>query len=134
MQRIILSLGGLIFAAATLSAQQPAPAPAGKDTVAAITPALIARGDSIFHGLVANGTCHGCHGRQGIGVPGLTHDLTSQKPINGDGSYRSIMQIVQEGVANPQGVPMPPRGGAHLTPFDIQAVAAYVFSLSHPQR
>jgi len=124
--RITPVLGGLLVAAATLSAQDSA--------ARAITPALIARGDSIFHGQLANGTCSACHAADGTGVSGLTHDLTSPKRINGDGSYVSLMQIVREGVPNPkQGVPMPPHGGAQLTPLDIHAVAAYVYSLSHPR-
>jgi mono/diheme cytochrome c family protein len=128
VQRITLLLGALMVAAATLPAQQSA-APAG------ITPAMIARGDSIYHGQIANGTCSACHGPEGHGVPGLTNDLTSPKRINGDGSYVSLMQIVREGVPKPkQGVPMPPHGGAQLTPLDIHAVAAYVYSLSHPRR
>ena len=135
IQRVSLSLGGLIVAAATLSAQQCAPASTGEDTgAAAITPALIARGDSIFHGQIAAGTCAACHAPAGNGIPGLTHDLTSRKRINGDGSYGSMMQIVREGVTPTQGVPMPPNGGAPLTPLDVQAVAAYVYSLSHPRR
>ena len=135
MRRIALPFGGLIVAAATLSAQQCAPPPAGEDTTAAaITPAVIARGDSIFHGQVAAGTCAACHGPTGTGIPGMTHDLTSPKRLNGDGSYGSMMQIVREGVTPTQGVPMPPSGGASLTADDIQAVAAYVYCLSHPRR
>ena len=135
-QRITLSLGGLIVAAAALSAQQSAPPPPpaqakADTTAAAITPALIARGDSIFHGQVAAGTCAVCHGPTGTGVPGMTHDLTSPQRINGDGSYKSMMQIVRDGVTPMQGVPMPPNGGASLTPLDVQAVAAYVYCLSH---
>lgn len=135
VQRIGRSLGGLIVAATALSAQHCAPPAAGQDAgAAAITPALIARGDSIFHGQVAAGTCAACHGPTGNGIPGLTHDLTSLKRLNGDGSYGSMMQIVREGVTPTQGVPMPPNGGAPLTPIDVQAVAAYVYSLSHPRR
>lgn len=136
MQRITWLLGGLIVAAATVSVQRSARLPAAQDTTAtAITPALIARGDSIYHGQIANGTCSACHATNGTGVPGLTHDLTTRTRINGDGSLRSLMQIVEEGVPNPkQGVPMPPHGGAPLTPLDVHAVAAYVYSLSHPRR
>ncbi len=131
VQRITWLLGGLILAAATVSLQQSLQSSTNQDSTA-ITPALIARGDSVFHGQVASGTCSACHGPDGTGIPGLTGDLTSRKRINGDGSLRSLMQIVQDGVANPkQGVPMPPSGGASLTPPDIHAVAAYVYSLSH---
>jgi hypothetical protein len=37
-------------------------------------------------------------------------------------------------VPNPKGsgVPMPPRGGAPLSDSDVNAVAAYVWAISHP--
>ena len=34
---------------------------------AGITPAMVALGDSIFHGQVAGGACAGCHGSDAIG-------------------------------------------------------------------
>lgn len=97
-----------------------------------ITPAQVALGDSIFNGLVASGTCAGCHGANGAGSS-LAPDLTSNKYLWGDGSYASILGIVRQGVPKPKqhtGV-MPPLGGAQLTPAQVTAVAAYAWSLSH---
>jgi mono/diheme cytochrome c family protein len=136
LKRVTMLLNGMTLAALTsLAAQQPAAAPAHKDTSAAgITPALIARGDSVYHGQEAGGTCFACHGPEAKGQEGLAPDLTSGKWLNGDGSYRFIERTVEEGVAKPKhaAAPMPPKGGAGLTPLDVRAVAAYVYSLSHP--
>ena len=99
---------------------------------AGITPAMVALGDSIYHGLVAGGTCAGCHGTDAKGTP-LAPDLTANKWLWGDGSYASIVKTIREGVPTPKehtGV-MPPMGGAQLTPAQLAAVGAYVFALSH---
>jgi mono/diheme cytochrome c family protein len=93
---------------------------------------MVALGDSVYHGQVAGGTCAGCHGSNAKGTP-LAPDLTTSKWIWGDGSYQSIIHIVQQGVPAPKqyrGV-MPPMGGAQLTPAQVHAVAAYVFAISH---
>ena len=52
----------------------------------------------------------------------------------GDGSLPSITQIITNGVPNPKNYrqPMPPMGGAQLSPSEVKAVAAYVWSISHP--
>jgi mono/diheme cytochrome c family protein len=101
---------------------------------APITPAMIARGDSVFHGKVAGGLCFGCHGMDGKGVAGVAPDLTTGKWLHGDGSYGFIMTTVELGVPKPKlsAAPMPPMGGAQLGPAEIRAVAAYVYSLTHP--
>jgi len=128
--RILTTLVAGMFLGAVAPAwgQQPT------DTMQ-ITPGLIALGDSIFHGKVAGGMCFGCHGVDGKGTPGLAPDLTGGKWLHGDGSYAFIMQTVEVGVPKPKvaAAPMPPMGGAKLTPAEVRAVAAYVFSLSHPK-
>lgn len=98
-----------------------------------VTDAEIARGEQIFNGHAANGTCSGCHGENGKGSP-LAPDLTSGTWLSGDGSLDAIRRTIIEGVAQPKnyrGV-MPPKGGAALTDADVNAVAAYVFSISRP--
>jgi glucose/arabinose dehydrogenase/mono/diheme cytochrome c family protein len=114
----------------------PAPAPGeGKAPTAAagVTPAIFALGDSIYHGQIAGATCAGCHGANAKGTP-LAPDLTDSKWIWGDGSLASITKVIRAGVPAPKehtGV-MPPMGGAQLTPAQLAAVAAYIYSLSHP--
>ena len=92
----------------------------------------IALGDKIFHGKAAGGTCFTCHGQNAKGTS-LAPDLTDSKWLNTDGSQSGIASVVTSGVAKPKEhqAGMPPMGGAKLSPDQIQAVAAYVYSLSH---
>jgi mono/diheme cytochrome c family protein len=50
-----------------------------------------------------------------------------------DGSYAGIKKTITDGVPQPKQYrsPMPAMGGAQLTPEQVSAVAAYVYSLSH---
>jgi mono/diheme cytochrome c family protein len=97
---------------------------------------MIALGDSVFHGRAGGGTCAVCHGQDAKGTAGLAPDLTDAKWLNGDGSYGFIVGLVKTGVPNPKEspAPMPPMGGVTLTPEQVRAVAAYVYSLSHPKK
>lgn len=92
---------------------------------------MIALGDSIFHGQVAGGTCTACHGPDATGTA-VGPNLTDQEWLNVDGSQAAIAGVVQKGVPTPKKypAPMPPMGGGQLTPDQVQAVAAYVHSLS----
>ncbi|MGH8542206.1 MAG: c-type cytochrome [Gammaproteobacteria bacterium] len=53
-------------------AQEPPPPQPRADS---ITPALVALGDSVFHGRIGRATCFACHGAKGVG--GLAPPLTS---------------------------------------------------------
>jgi mono/diheme cytochrome c family protein len=101
----------------------------------AVTPAMIALGDSIFHGKVAGGTCITCHQANAKGIPGLAADLTDKTWLHGDGSLAAIIATIEKGVPKPKQAvsPMLPRGGTNLTSDQIRAVAAYVYSLSRPK-
>lgn len=94
--------------------------------------ALIARGDSIFKGQLASGLCYSCHGPDAKGTT-LAPILTDKQWINIDGSLESIVSVISNGVPQPKehAAPMPPMGGAQLTPDQIRALATYVYSLSH---
>ena len=91
-----------------------------------------AGGKAIFTG---KGNCFACHGPDAKGTP-LAPDLTDAKWINIDGSLAAIVQLVKTGVAQPKEhpAPMPAMGGATLTDKELQAVASYVYSLSHPKK
>lgn len=107
------------------------PEPASLPVPAGATKQDVALGDRIFHGEVASGTCGGCHGSDGKGTS-VGPDLADGKWIWGDGSLKSITEIVTNGVAKPKnytGV-MPPKGGAPLTSKDVAAVAAYIWAIS----
>ena len=93
---------------------------------------MVALGDRIYHGQVGGAACTGCHGEKGEGTP-LGPPLTGKKWLWSDGSYAGITKTITEGVPDPKQYrsPMPPMGGAQLTPDQIKAVAAYVWALSH---
>lgn len=127
-------VGLCVAAAATAAGQQPA-GRSGAGDRSVVSPQMIALGDSIYHGLAAGGMCFGCHGPEGKGVPGVAPDLTAGKWLHGDGSYASIVATVLNGVPKPKvaAAPMPPMGGAKLNEAQVRAVAAYVYSLAHPE-
>jgi glucose/arabinose dehydrogenase/cytochrome c5 len=93
---------------------------------------MVLLGERIYHGQVGGAACTGCHGGSGEGTP-LGPDLTGKKWLWSDGSYAGITKTITEGVSQPKQYrsPMPPMGGAQLTPDQLSAVSAYVWSLSH---
>ena len=102
------------------------PVPAGA------THEMVALGDRIYHGQVAGAPCAGCHGANGSGTP-LGPDLTKKKWLWSDGSWKGLAKTITDGVPVPKQYrsPMPAMGGAQLTPDQADAVAAYVWALSH---
>lgn len=126
--------GLLLTGAYAVPLAQQAPRRAGDaDTsVAAITPAMIALGDSVFHGRAGGGACFVCHGQDAKGTPGLAPNLTEGKWLHGDGGYGFLVDLIERGVADPKegSAPMPPMGGARLSADQLHAVAAYVYSVS----
>jgi cbb3-type cytochrome c oxidase subunit III len=119
---------GLLVAVAALvgtgsAAAQEKAAPAG------VTPAAIAKGDTIFH---KTGLCYACHGSNAEGAVGP--NLTDAEWLHGDGSYDMIVATVTSGVPAEKakkGIAMPPKGGSAISDEDVKAVAAYVYSLGH---
>ena len=93
---------------------------------------MVAEGDRIYHGQEGGATCTGCHGANGTGTT-LGPDLADSKWLWSDGSYAAIAKTITSGVPQPKEYrsPMPPMGGAQLTPEQVSALAAYVWSLSH---
>ena len=96
---------------------------------------MVELGDKIYHGQVGGATCTGCHGEDAGGTT-LGPSLTSGKWLSSDGSYSEIAQAITEGVPEPKlyRAPMPPMGGATLTPEQVKAVAAYIWGLNHQRR
>lgn len=130
-----------VLAACGGKSANQAPTPAGSGAAAkapakpaAVTPANIALGDSLFN----NGSCQNCHGKGGIGAanaPALDGKKWLQLTT---GSYEEIVGIITSGVPiekikDPTHKrAMGARGGrAALTDAQIQAVAAYVYTLTH---
>lgn len=95
-----------------------------------VTPEMVERGRELFRGA---GLCHTCHGQDGRGREGLGSDLTDREWNHGDGSYEYLVDRIDKGVSAQEsatGVPMPPRGGAGIGQAQVEAVAAYVWTLS----
>lgn len=106
----------------------------GTSTPGQVTPQLVALGDSIFKGQAAAGICYTCHGPDAKGTA-LAPNLTDSTWLNGDGSLTMIANVVRQGVPTPKQHPaaMPPFGQT-FTPQQVDAVSAYVYSLTHPTR
>ncbi len=81
-------------------------------------------GDRIFHGEAAGGMCSTCHGWDAKGTA-TGNDLTSGLFIWGDGSVRMIKATIANAVL------IAPGRDGDLTPADVDAVAAYVWAISH---
>ena len=141
--RVTLALGmtALVAAACRSSSGSQSPSPAGGGAAskapakpAAVTPANVALGDSLFN----NGSCQNCHGKGGVGGtngPALDGKKWLQATT---GSFDEIVSVITNGVpldkikdpAHKRA--MNARGGRMaLTDPQIQAVAAYVYTLSH---
>lgn len=101
---------------------------------AAVTAANIVLGDSLFN----NGSCQRCHGKGGVGAPNAPM-LDGAKWVQlKTGSFDEIVAIITNGVPaeaikDPsRKFPMRARGGPmNLTDPQVQAVAAYVYTLTH---
>ncbi len=113
----------------------PAAAPAGPVTVPpnlpqGVTAAMIQEGNTIFHG---PGNCFTCHGQDAKGTS-LAPDLTMTTHL-WVSDYPSYVTLINAGVPKPKQhpAPMPPKGGSTITDDQVKAVAAYEWSLSHPQ-
>jgi glucose/arabinose dehydrogenase/mono/diheme cytochrome c family protein len=110
---------------------------AGREATAANVPAgatreMVTLGARIYRGQVGGAACTGCHGQNAKGTP-LGPDLTGTKWLWSDGSYAGIAKTITDGVPQPKNYrsPMPPMGGAQLTPEQVNALAAYIWSVSH---
>lgn len=94
-----------------------------------VTMEMVSQGKEIYSGA---GLCYTCHGANGEGVPGLGANLADDEWLHSDGSYEGIAGTVMHGVdtsASSTGTPMPAKGGSGITDDQVNAVAAYVYSL-----
>jgi mono/diheme cytochrome c family protein len=78
------------------------------------------------------GSCGACHGKDASGGP-VGPPLNTGSPLWTDGSLASITDVITKGVPAPKQYrsPMPPMGGAQLSPDDLAAVSAYVWAVGH---
>ncbi|MDX2263275.1 MAG: c-type cytochrome [Gemmatimonadales bacterium] len=131
---LLAACGGDKGAAPAPVDQPPATPPAVTVSFdpAEITPARLALGDSLFHGLIGATSCQACHGAdaaQGTLAP----NLTDAEWLHSDGSLEGIYKTIESGVMAPKKFSsmMPPFGGAPMTPEQTLAVASYVYKLGH---
>ncbi len=95
---------------------------------------MVALGKRIYQGQVGGAACTGCHGGNGEGTTlGPPLAGKNKKWLWSEGSFAGIAKTITDGVSQPKEFrsPMPPMGGAQLTPDQVKALAAYVWSLSH---
>jgi len=77
--------------------------------------------------------CVTCHGADGKGKPGMTSDLTDGAwKFAGEGGFETLAKTVQEGLTSDKtgGMPMPAASTRDLTDEQVNALAAYVWSLN----
>jgi glucose/arabinose dehydrogenase/mono/diheme cytochrome c family protein len=93
---------------------------------------MVTLGERVYRGQVGGAPCAACHGETAQGTS-LGPDLTGKKWLWSDGSFAGIAKTITDGVPQPKQYrsAMPPMGGAQLTTDQINAVAAYVWSVSH---
>jgi mono/diheme cytochrome c family protein len=115
----------LALAAAAMMAGAAAPA---LPTPPGATAEQVAQGQKVFN----TTTCIACHGEDGIGGD-MAPALNTATHLWTDGSPTQIKDIIEKGVEKPKQFsgPMPPMGGAGLSPADLAAVSAYVWAIGH---
>lgn len=122
-------------AAASEDTPAPAASPQASDAQGSgqlpegVTQAMVDQGRELFNG---SGTCFACHGQGGVGTT-LGPNLTDGEWLNIESrSMENLVQLINTGVPAPQQFPgvMLPRAGANLTDDQVQALAAYVYSIS----
>ena len=99
-----------------------------------VTAQMVREGETLFKGA---GLCSACHGQDGKGIPNLGTNLADAQWVQSKGSYDEIVRQITTGVAadkSTTGVVMPPKGGTSITNAQVKAIAAYVWSLSHPPK
>ncbi len=97
-----------------------------------LDPQLVQAGQQVFAG---PGLCTACHGPTGTGTalaPDLTDDVWLWIENPSENLQEKIVERIRIGVPQPREAPapMPPMGGASLNDEQLNAVAAYVVSLS----
>lgn len=110
-------------------APQPAGGQMAADLPEGVTQEQFDQGRQLFTG---QGGCVACHGPQAKGTQ-LAPDLTDSEWLNVSGrNYDEIVQLIKDGVPQPEEHPgpMPPMGGANLSDDQVNSLAAYVVGIS----
>lgn len=132
--RLFVRFGFIVtgFAAVTTAgamAEQTVPAIPTK-----VTAERVLAGSEMFNGR----SCVLCHAVGGRGEGASAPGLADPQWAHGDGGFDAIRRVIIWGVEademqTPREFEMFPRGGVGLSDEEVEAVAAYVWSLSRPQ-
>ena len=114
----------LVTPALSVFRQQVRPAVDSLPLPAGYSREQIAHGDRVFHGEAANGKCSVCHAIDGKGTPN-GNDLTAGMFVWSDGSVKQLKRTILHNMAVAPGV------DGDLDEADVDAVAAYVWAISH---
>ena len=135
------ALAAIVYAAcggSSGSGSGAAPAPSGPPRPAAVTEANIAIGDSLFN--TNNAPCQRCHGQKGVGATNGP-SLVTGPWLQSTGSFDEIVATITNGVPRAsikdatRRFQMNPRGGPmNLTDAQVQAISAYVWSISRDKK
>jgi mono/diheme cytochrome c family protein len=113
------------------AAESPSQSGAQEEVVLAegVTRERYDEGKALFAG---QGGCQACHGPNGSGSQ-LAPDLTDAQWLHlSEPTVSALAEVITSGVAQPKEhpAPMPPMGGASLSPEQVDAIAAYVASIA----
>jgi mono/diheme cytochrome c family protein len=98
-----------------------------------VTDSAITWGEALFRGPANCSRCHGDRGRGSSYGP----DLADAIWWHGPGTFEWLVREVTHGIPENltvTGGRMPARGWAPMNDADVSAVAAYVWSISHPPK
>jgi len=130
----VLKITGIIAIGAVVAscASPGTPDAPGVESAPAVTPELIAQGQTLFAG---SGNCQTCHGAAGQGTnfgPSLADGDWLWFDADSPTLVTEIAEIIRTGIPEPRGggVPMPAMGGGNFTDDQLLALGAYVASLS----
>jgi mono/diheme cytochrome c family protein len=120
---------GLVVLACRPAFAQVNPQPRPPD----VTDSAVAWGKALFHG---SANCSACHGVEGNGTD-AGPPLTGALWLHGPGTYEWLAEQIRRGIPAHRtlsGLAMPMRGWSMMNDDDVRAVAAYVWSITHPPR
>lgn len=120
---------GLLTSASVTQAQEEVAVP---DSV---TPERVLIGNDLFNG----GSCVVCHAVAGRGSGRWAPDLSDVEWLHSDGDFNGIFDTIFWGVKeeemaakSPRRFEMHPKGGLAINREQVKALAAYVWTISHP--
>ena len=122
----------LFFSTVPLAGAQPEPV-AVPDSV---TTERVLAGSELYNG----GSCGACHAVGGRGVGSRAPDLSDIEWLHSEGDFDGIFQTIFWGVpedrmkaVTPRPFEMHPRGGMTIDREQMKALAAYVWTVAHPE-